>query len=150
MDWSAVDYLWIIVMFLSAVWTLILTAPIHCRASIAETLMKYYISPMIKKQTHHFQHIFMFGWTIPLKALEVSIGLWFYVGSYNTTTCLCKSCVHISAVLYCLEISSPNSSTASTNLSSSFEDWIFAGLVPLLRKLNLDSGWRYIMTWHCP
>ncbi len=34
MDWSGVDYLWIIVMFLSAVWTLILTAPIHCRASI--------------------------------------------------------------------------------------------------------------------
>ncbi len=28
MDWSGVDYLWIIVMFLSAVWTLILTAPI--------------------------------------------------------------------------------------------------------------------------
>ncbi len=26
MDWSGVDYLWIIVMFLSAVWTLILTA----------------------------------------------------------------------------------------------------------------------------
>ncbi len=24
-----VDYLWIIVMFLSAIWTLILTAPIH-------------------------------------------------------------------------------------------------------------------------
>ncbi len=30
MDWSGVNYLWIIVMFLSAVWTLILTAPIHC------------------------------------------------------------------------------------------------------------------------
>ncbi len=29
MDWSHVDYLWIIVMFLSAVWTLILMAPIH-------------------------------------------------------------------------------------------------------------------------
>ncbi len=29
MDWSGVDYLWIIVMFLSAVWTLILMAPIH-------------------------------------------------------------------------------------------------------------------------
>ncbi len=28
--WRNVDYLWIIVMFLSAVWTLILTAPIHC------------------------------------------------------------------------------------------------------------------------
>ncbi len=32
-------------MFLSAVWTLILTAPIHCRASIAETLMQRHISP---------------------------------------------------------------------------------------------------------
>ncbi len=31
-DWSLVDYLWIIiVMFLSAVWTHSLTAPIHCR-----------------------------------------------------------------------------------------------------------------------
>ncbi len=28
--------MWIIVMFLSAVWTLILTAPIHCRGSIGE------------------------------------------------------------------------------------------------------------------
>uniref|UniRef100_A0A8C1DY79 Transmembrane protein 238a n=2 Tax=Cyprinus carpio carpio TaxID=630221 RepID=A0A8C1DY79_CYPCA len=33
MDWSHVDYFWIIVMFLSAVWTLILTAPIHSRGS---------------------------------------------------------------------------------------------------------------------
>ncbi len=31
MDLSKVDYLWIIVVFLSAVWHLILTAPIHCR-----------------------------------------------------------------------------------------------------------------------
>ncbi len=36
MDWSHVDFLWIIVMFLSAVWTLILTAPIH---SIGEQIM---------------------------------------------------------------------------------------------------------------
>ncbi len=28
--------MWIIVIFLSAVWTLVLTAPIHCRGSIAE------------------------------------------------------------------------------------------------------------------
>ncbi len=34
--WTGV--VWIIVMLLSAVWTLILTAPIHCRASTAETL----------------------------------------------------------------------------------------------------------------
>ncbi len=53
MDWSDVDYLMIIVMFLSAVWTLILTAPIHCRASIAEQVMQWYISPnLMKKQTH--------------------------------------------------------------------------------------------------
>ncbi len=31
---------WIIVMFLSALWTLILTAPIHCRGSIAEQVMQ--------------------------------------------------------------------------------------------------------------
>ncbi len=32
-------------MFLSAVWTLILTAPIHCRASIGEEAVERYISP---------------------------------------------------------------------------------------------------------
>ncbi len=43
----------LIVMFLSAVWTLILTAPIHCRASIGETLIQRHISPnLMKKQTH--------------------------------------------------------------------------------------------------
>ncbi len=36
---------WIIVMFLSAVWTLILTAPIHYRGSIVEQVMQCYISP---------------------------------------------------------------------------------------------------------
>ncbi len=58
--WTGV--VWIIVMFLSAVWSLILTAPIHCRASIAETLMQWHISTnLMKKQTHpnlgwlHFQ-----------------------------------------------------------------------------------------------
>ncbi len=39
MDRSGVDYLWIIVMILSAVWTLILTAPIHYRESIGEHVM---------------------------------------------------------------------------------------------------------------
>ncbi len=47
MDWSGVGYLWIIVMFLSGVWTLMLTAPIHCRGSIAEQ-----VSNLMKKQTH--------------------------------------------------------------------------------------------------
>ncbi len=53
MDWSGVDYLCIIVMFLSAVWTLILTAPIHCTGSIGEQVTECYISPnLMKKQTH--------------------------------------------------------------------------------------------------
>ncbi len=44
---------WIIVMFLSAVWTLILTAPIHCRGSTGEQVMECYISPhLLQKQTH--------------------------------------------------------------------------------------------------
>ncbi len=55
--WTGV--VWIIVMFLPAVWTLILTAPIHCRASIAETLMQRHISTnLMKKQTHP-----NLGWT---------------------------------------------------------------------------------------
>ncbi len=73
--WTGVE--WIIVMFLSAVWTLILTAPIHCRASIAETVMQCYISPnLTRNKTHlhlgwswgwaHFQPNFHYGATIPL------------------------------------------------------------------------------------
>ncbi len=51
MDWSGVDYCDV----LSAVWTLILTAPIHCRASIAEQASQCYISPnLMKEQTHIF------------------------------------------------------------------------------------------------
>ncbi len=45
-------------MFLSAVWTLILTAPIHCRGSIAKDLiLNFSKSVLMKKQTH--QHL---GW----------------------------------------------------------------------------------------
>ncbi len=39
LDWNHVDYLWIFVMFLSDVWTLILTAPIHYKGSIGEQVM---------------------------------------------------------------------------------------------------------------
>ncbi len=53
--------------------TLILTAPIHRRASIAETLMQWHISPnLMKKQTHlHLgwpEGEYIFGSIIPLKA----------------------------------------------------------------------------------
>ncbi len=59
-------------MFLSAVWTLILTAPIHCRG---EQVMQCYISQnlfLMMKQTHlHLEwpwgeYIFIFEWTIQL------------------------------------------------------------------------------------
>ncbi len=59
--WTGV--VWIIV-FLSAVWTLILTAPIHCRASIAEQATQCYISPNV------------FGWTIPLIFDTLSAFFW--------------------------------------------------------------------------
>ncbi len=51
---SCVNYLWIIVMFLSAVCTFILTAPIHCRGSIGDQVMQRYLSKSVqmKKQTH--------------------------------------------------------------------------------------------------
>ncbi len=55
MDWSGVDYLWIIVMLLSAVWTLILTAPIAEDPSI-------YLSKSVP--------VFSFVWTIPLRMLR--------------------------------------------------------------------------------
>ncbi len=56
MDWNCLDYSWVIVMFLSAVWTLILTAPIHCRGSIGEQVMlNFFKSVPMKKQTH--QHL---------------------------------------------------------------------------------------------
>ncbi len=43
---EGLEWCGLLVMFLSAVWTLILTAPIHCRASIDETLMQWHISLM--------------------------------------------------------------------------------------------------------
>ncbi len=52
-NWS--NCLWI-VMFLSAVWTLILTAPIHCRGStgvqVTLDLLDFSKSVQMKKQTH--------------------------------------------------------------------------------------------------
>ncbi len=69
---QSLDCLWIIVMFLSAVWTLILTAPIHCRASIAEQVMQwwrnelFYILDGLRLST--FQQMLISVWTIPLRS----------------------------------------------------------------------------------
>ncbi len=70
------EVVWIIGMFLSSAWTLILTAPIHCRASIAEQMMEF-LQICSNDETNssiycmgwgweQFKHIFIFGWTISL------------------------------------------------------------------------------------
>ncbi len=48
-----VDFLWIIVKFFSAAWTLILTLPIHWRVSFGEQMMECYISTNLKKKQIH-------------------------------------------------------------------------------------------------
>ncbi len=71
----------IIVMF----WTLILTAPIHCRGSICEQVILYFSkSAPIKKQTHlewgcvYFQPSWIFDWTITLMSHLVVKLQWLY------------------------------------------------------------------------
>ncbi len=71
MYWSRVDYLWIIVTFLSAVWTLILTAPIHCGGSgwASDVMLNFSKSVPMKKLifiTRGGVNIFIFGWTTSL------------------------------------------------------------------------------------
>ncbi len=77
--WTGV--VWIIVMFLSAVWSLILTAPVHCRWSTGEQVMQCYISPNLFWGRNQLIYIlddlsvsivfsnlvFIFVWTIPLR-----------------------------------------------------------------------------------
>ncbi len=67
--WTGV--VWIIVMFLSAVWTLILTAPIHCRGSKwwnATFLQIWWRNKLIYIFNGlRVKHIFIFRWTIPIK-----------------------------------------------------------------------------------
>ncbi len=107
--WTGV--LWIIVMFLSAVWTLILTAPIHCRASIAETLMQCYISPnLMKIQTHlhlkwpEHEHIFSkFSFLYELFLLAVQADLIAHWTHFYRMYCMrninralhCKHCNYV-------------------------------------------------------
>ncbi len=50
--WTGV--LWVTVMFVAAVWTLILMAPIHCRGSTGEQV-NFSKSVPIKKQTLHLE-----------------------------------------------------------------------------------------------
>ncbi len=72
--WSGVDYLWVIVMFLSAVWTLILTAPIHYSGSAGEKRCKAKFLQICSDEEINsstswrvsYKHIYIFWWTILL------------------------------------------------------------------------------------
>ncbi len=74
MDWSIVDYCDV---FLSAVWTLILTAPIHCRGSIGEQVMlNFSRSVLMKKQTFNGLRVSTFSanfcfWTTYFNCLSI-------------------------------------------------------------------------------
>ncbi len=109
MDWSGVDYLWIIVMFLSAVWTLNLTAPIHSLQRIhcwvSDGMLYFSKSVLMKKQTHlHLEwpegeDIFskFLGWTISFILLlikwERSHMLLFFVTDWVKISCsTCLNC----------------------------------------------------------
>ncbi len=76
MDWSGVDYLWIIVMFLSAVWILILTAPIHCRGSIAEQINSS--TSWIVWEWVNFQQIYFFRMNYSLNPLLLNKSIIFF------------------------------------------------------------------------
>ncbi len=73
-------------MFLSAVWTLILTAPIHCRWSTGDLMIHFSKSVLIKTQAHlhlrwpeceYFQQIF--GWTIPTDLYSLHVIFFVYI-----------------------------------------------------------------------
>ncbi len=96
MDWSGVDYLWIIVMFLSAVWTLILTAPIHCRGSIGEQVMQCYIS-----QIWWRNKLILDGLRVSKCSANVIFG-WTVLLTHAVSPCSCPSssvCCEFSSLL---------------------------------------------------
>ncbi len=75
---------------LSAVWTLILTAPIHCRGSLL--VSKWFLHICSNEETNsntywmawgwvNFQQIFIFGWIIPLMQIvpQIFFNIMFYL-----------------------------------------------------------------------
>ncbi len=88
---DGLEWCGLLVMFLSAVWTLILTAPIHCRGFIGEQVMEWYISPnLIKNQTH--LHL---GWS---EEEHISANVNNTVSIFSIVSCFCfdvKVCLFI-------------------------------------------------------
>ncbi len=108
-----------IVMFLLAVWTLILTAPIqiHCWAMI-----NFFKAVLIRKQTHlhfgwpegeHFQQIFIFGWNIPLKCQIPCL----LISAIWVITCFKRPAVHATEIFALCEIFHPRAIMQWSDLS---------------------------------
>ncbi len=81
--WNRVNYLYIAMfyqLFLESLW--ILTAPIHCKGSIGEQVMKCYISPNLlkkmKKQTPELRNFeFIAFMELYLNKLNLAIAICF-------------------------------------------------------------------------
>ncbi len=96
----------VIVMFWSSVWTLNLTAPIHCRASIAEQVMELHISVLMKKQTHlylgwPFSANLYFGVSLTFKVQWAMLHTFFklYLWHFSPIICWKTSTIWNNAVL---------------------------------------------------
>ncbi len=101
MSWW-ISFLWIIVMFLSAVWTLILTAPIHCRASIGEQVMQCYISPNLYLWRNKHLHL---GW--PESTFSAYLHFWVnysfnLLSAPNKLLCYFNNCFYSIHKVWCL------------------------------------------------
>ncbi len=93
---DGLDYLWIIVMFLSAVWTLILMAPIHCRGSshtgVCQQLFSFFRGTVTLDTTHmlhaHFVDCNWSLWSVyfPLQRPWCTVeACWANMGSGRST-----------------------------------------------------------------
>ncbi len=90
---SCVDYCDVFISW----WTLILTAPIHCRGSTVEQVMQCKKSVLMKKQTHLHSEwperelifsIIIFEWAVPLKMVTFS-HIWYKNALRNVSAASC-------------------------------------------------------------
>ncbi len=94
MDYSGVGYLWIILMLLSAVWILILTAPVHYGWSIGEKVTQCYISPNLHlyrgwtEGEDIFHKLSIFGWAMEVKSLKTCHSLPYLVPVHQKFYCM--------------------------------------------------------------
>ncbi len=146
--------------------TLILTAPIHCRASIAETLMQRHISTnLMKKQTHpdlrwtEGEHILIFWWTVSLSSLIISRSTSRFLcvelicsrsssscGSVCIWTDSCSFCRRCSASSRCL---SSCIQTETANHHHRPQAWFYLEIFSLVeRNVHLEAKFSLSIHFH--